>query len=452
MRDLTKDSIWGHLFVLATPIVLSTVSQIVYQLVDLYFIAKMGPIPTAGVTAASTMIFVVSGFTQVLSVGTASLTAQAAGRKDGAECNMLLNQSFALSALSGAACVALLVAVSEPYLRLVVNDPATVREGVTFIRWVAPGCGLLFPLIALSASLRGTGTVAPAVTAFVITLVANTALAPILIGGWLTGSPLGAKGAGLATSLSTLAGVFFLLGYLVKVERYLVMSSGLMRPQLFRMIRVLGIGFPAGGEFLLTFLSTSAAYYAIGSFGASTQAAFGIGSRILQAVLLPSIAVALASAPIVGQNYGAKNESRVRATLRLTTVLVVSSIAVLTFIVQYFAESLAGAFGAADRTQAAAVTFLRIMSWSLVPQGVIYVFFNVLQGFGNMRPSLISSSVRFALFAVSVVVVSRSSQFHVEQVWYLLVASSIFQAGIGACMLRKEFRRRFASAVLIDPA
>ena len=76
-------------------------AQTLYFLVDLYFVARLGDTALAGVGAAGIAMFVVMAMTQMLGVGTMALVAQAVGRKDPADADLVFNQSFALAGLHG---------------------------------------------------------------------------------------------------------------------------------------------------------------------------------------------------------------------------------------------------------------------------------------------------------------------------------------------------------------
>src|SRR3546814_1319491 len=71
-----------------------------------------------------------------------------------------------------------------------------------------------------------------------------------------------------------------------------------------------------GGEFALMFVYMGVIYAVIGGFGAAAQAGFGVGSRVMQAIFLPAIAVAFACSPIAAQNVGAGQPARVREVFR----------------------------------------------------------------------------------------------------------------------------------------
>src|SRR3546814_13260763 len=66
----------------------------------------------------------------------------------------------------------------------------------------------------------------------------------------------------------------------------------------------------------LMFVYMGVIYAVIGGFGAAAQAGFGVGSRVMQAIFLPAIAVAFACSPIAAQNVGAGQPARVREVFR----------------------------------------------------------------------------------------------------------------------------------------
>ena len=82
---------------------LGLVFQTLYFLVDLYFVSHLGSWAIAGVSAAGVSSFMVMGASQLVAVGAMALIAQAAGRKDQAEANLISGQAFSLSLVFTAA-------------------------------------------------------------------------------------------------------------------------------------------------------------------------------------------------------------------------------------------------------------------------------------------------------------------------------------------------------------
>lgn len=446
MKDLTKGSITIHILEIAAPIAISVLAQIAYQLISLYFVSRIGVAATAGVSAAGNAIFAVMALTQVLSVGTAALIAHSVGRKDRLDASLVFNQSLILATVGGVSAAALLGALRRPYLEWVAADAATAQAGATFILWALPGYALLFPFVAISSALRGTGLVRPPTFIYMLTIFLNALLAPVLIAGYGTGVPLGVKGAGLATSLSVAAGLVALGAYFLHSERYVMLVRLMLRPQPLQWRRIVTIGLPAGGEFALSFFYAAFVYYVIRVFGADAQAGFGIGSRVLQIVLLPGMAVAFAAGPIAGQNFGAKDSDRVRETLHKSASMTIAVMIATSLIVQWRPDLLLNFFDADAAAFAIAISFLQLMSWTFVSQGLVYTCSNMFQGLGNTAPALVSSASRFFLFALCAQWLSARASFHIEQIWHLSIAALTLQAVLSLWLLRREMKARLSSA------
>lgn len=442
MKDLTRGSICKHILFMAAPIWLGMLTQLAYQVVNLYFISQVGAVATAGVNVAGNVILIVTAFTHVLGIGTAVVVAHAVGHGNRTDANLAFNQSLMLSAVCGALIMVLLYAFVGPYLRLVAADAATIEAGTAYIHGALPGIALMCPWTVLGSALRGTGIVKHTVVINTLTVIVDAMLAPVLITGWGTGTPLGAQGAGIAESISILVGLASLSVYFHKVQHYITATPAFMRPQIREWKRILTIGFPAGMEFALTFLSTGVAYYAIRDFGPAAQAALGIGSRVVQTVLLPGMAIAIAAGPIAGQNFGARNSDRVKQTFRNTALMGAAVMIATMVLLQWQSEALVGIFKVDPSTVAITVVFLQLRSWGFVPQGLSYVCTTMFQGLGNTVPSMVSSGTRFATFAICVLWLSKQPQFRIEHVWYLWSASVTVQAILSLHFLRTEFRRK----------
>src|SRR5690349_23307195 len=138
MHDLTKGPITRHLIAMAMPIAIGMLFQTLYFLVDLYFVARIGDAAIAGVGAAGNLTFVVMALTQVLGVGTVTLIAQAVGRKDHADANLVFNQSLAIAAVCAALTLALGYVGIAPYMQTLGADATTRAAGIDYLTWYLP--------------------------------------------------------------------------------------------------------------------------------------------------------------------------------------------------------------------------------------------------------------------------------------------------------------------------
>lgn len=442
MRDLTTGSIPRHLIRLALPMAFGMIFQTMYYLVDLWFVTRLGDAAVAGVSAAGNVQFIVMALTQVLGVGTMPLIANAVGRKDRDDANLVFNQSvvwafvFALVTLVGG------FALAGPYMRAVGADSATQAAGLSYLMWYLPGLGLQFALVSMGAALRGTGIVKPTMLVQIVTVVLNILLAPVLIAGWGTGKPLGAAGAGLASSIAIAAAVVLMIVYFVRLEHYVGFRRDLLTARWDVLERMLRIGVPPGAEFALMFLFTAVIYYVIRDFGPAAQAGYGIGSRVMQSIFLPAMAIAFSAAPLAGQNMGAGQHQRVRDTFRWAAILGSALMAVITLVCQWRPDLLVRVFTEEAAVLVVSAEFLQTISWNFVASGLIFTCSGMFQALGNTVPSLISSTSRLVTFAAPALVLSQRPGFRLRHVWVLSVVTMTLQAGFTLWLLGGELRRR----------
>ena len=181
-------------------------------------------------------------------------------------------------------------------------------------------------------------------------------------------------------------------------------------------------------------------------FGAAAQAGFGVGSRLMQAVFLPAMAVAFAMAPVAGQNYGARAAQRVRRTFATGALLGCGLMLLVTLLCQWRATARVGFFTADPAARHVATDFLRLISWNFVASGFVFTCSGMFQALGNTWPAILSSATRLVTFVLPALAGSRRGDFRIEDVWYLSIATVTLQALVSGLLLRREFGRRLAFA------
>ncbi len=276
----------------------------------------------------------------------------------------------------------------------------------------------------------------------VLTVVLNTVFAPILIAGWGTHRPLGVAGAGLATTLAIAVGVVFLWWYFARLEHFVALNSKQWKPQFATWKRILNIGLPAGGEMLMIFVVIAVVYWAIRGFGPAAQAGFGVGSRLMQAIFLPAMAIAFAAAPVAGQNFGAGHMSRVKETFRSAAWMNVLVMAVLTVLCLWKADFLVRLFTSDPEVVAVGAPYLQIVSWNFIASGLAFTCSSMFQALGNSWPSLISSGTRLITYVVPALWLGAHGHFELRHLWYLSVFTVALQAVIALILLQQQFRQR----------
>jgi putative MATE family efflux protein len=441
VEDLTTGSISRHLLKTTSFMLVTMVFQTLYFLVDLYWVGRLGKEAIAGVGIAGNLTFIVLAITQMLAVGTTTLIAHAAGRKEREQAQLVLTQSLLLAAFIGALFLIVVTVFREMYVNSLSPDPLSAASANAYLSWFIPAMALQYPMVVMGAALRGTGNFKPGMVVQTATVIINIVLAPILMFGWLGGTPMGVAGAGLASLVAIIVGTLWLAFYFFDAASYLTLHPH-FKPNRGMWTQVLKIGLPAGVEFGLIAVYLVVVYTVSRPFGAAAQAGFGIGQRITQAGFMPIVALGFAVAPVAGQNFGARKAERVLETFRRAALMAASAMALFTVLCLAAGKAMIGFFSSDPAVIAIGAEYLRLISWSLAAGGVVFVNGSMFQAMGNTVPPLIASFMRILVVAIPAILLSRMAGFELRWVWYLSVAATILQLGMNLFLLRREFRAR----------
>ncbi|MBW8894897.1 MAG: MATE family efflux transporter [Acidobacteria bacterium] len=451
MQDLTTGSLSRHLLKTTGFMLVTMVFQTLYFLVDLYWVGRLGKEAVAGVGIAGNLNFVTLAVTQMLSVGITTLVSHAAGQKDRARALLVFNQSQVLSVLVGVLFFIVGMATRQTYVNALGPDPVTAGLASDYLVWFVPAMSLQFGIVAMGAALRGTGNFRPGMIVSTASVILNIVLAPFLIFGWVTHRPYGVTGAAISTLISVAVASVWLTLYFLPRDSYLTFVRAQWKPNLSLWKKMLEIGLPAGAEFALLAVYLVIVYIVSRPFGSAAQAGFGIGMRIVQAGFMPVVALGFSVAPVAGQNFGARQPSRVRATFRDAALMAIGAMLLLTLLCQLAAAAMIRVFSSDPQVISVGAEYLRIVSWTFPASGVIFVGSSMFQALGHTLPALMASLCRIVLVAIPVFILARKTGFELHWVWYTSVAALIVQLAVNQLLLFREFGRRlkFAPATAV---
>ncbi|MDZ4675583.1 MAG: MATE family efflux transporter, partial [Gemmatimonadota bacterium] len=211
-------------------------------------------------------------------------------------------------------------------------------------------------------------------------------------------------------------------------------------------VRILKLGVPPGAEFALLFILMGVNYWIIRDFGAPAQAGYGIGSRVMQSIFLPAMAIAFATAPLAGQNVGAGLSDRAWETFRKAALMGSVLMLAVTLVCQWRPEWFIEQFTTEPAVVAVGAQFLRIISLNFVASGLIFTCSGMFQALGNTVPSLISGASRLVTFVIPAVWISTWPDFTLRQVWIWSVVTVALQALTSLWLLRRVLRKRTMGA------
>jgi len=191
---------------------------------------------------------------------------------------------------------------------------------------------------------------------------------------------------------------------------------------------------------LLMFVYFGIIYMVIKDFGAAAQAGFSIGGRIMQSIFMPTMAIAFAIGPIVGQNFGAGNIDRVKEACKMGIILNAAVMLLVTIVVQINPQLLMLGFTDEKAVLEVGGDFLSIISLNFVAQGVVFSCSGIFQGLGNTRPALLSSVIRLLIFIPVAFYIAHQSDFELHQLWYVSMLAVVIQAVVSYLLVQREIK------------
>jgi putative MATE family efflux protein len=261
-----------------------------------------------------------------------------------------------------------------------------------------------------NAILRASGdTVTPGFIMGSAGLV-NAILDPILIFGIGPIPAMGIQGAAIATLISWIVGLIYVL-YVLSVKKKLIRSTLFTLSEFVHSSKsILKIGLPAAGANMLTPIAGAIMTAIVASYGDHAVAAFGVGSRIESIACLVVLALSMTLPPLISQNFGAGLMKRVETAYKVSVKFVLIwqflVFLVLILVAPYIAKIFTNEAEVADII----VLFMWILPLAYGFQGIIILTNSSFNALHKPMISLVLSVVR--LFVCYVPLALLGSYFY----------------------------------------
>jgi len=378
--DLTVGPMSQHYRTLAIPAALGMVFNTLYNMVDIYFAGRLATQAQAGLAIGFMVFFVYIAFGFGLGSAVSALIGGALGGRDKRRARRLAAQSLAFAAVISLILMALGLWISPLVVELV-SEPGPYRDAATryllVLQLAIPGFVVAY---ACNGALQAQGDSVSLTRALFVAFIANVILNPLLIYG-LPGiwDGIGFDGLAVSTVLSQTGVMAYMLWRLAGSE----VTDGTRRAHFkprrktFQTLAVQML--PTSFSMQIMIISGFAVQYALKGFGGHAIAAYGVGIRIEQLVLLPILGVASSLLPIAAQNFGAKDFDRVRAAFAYSVKIAMLFMAVMCPILWLGADLAMGFFTSDPEVRSIGVGYLRFDALLLPVYGLLFIINALLQ-------------------------------------------------------------------------
>ena len=435
-NKLLEGPILRSLLTLAVPIVAANILQSAYQIIDAFWVGRLGGAAVAAVSISFPVMFLMFALGAGLSIAGSTLIAQFVGAGNHKMVGHVAGQTL-LMVIASALVLGVAGFFTAPGLLRLMGVTPDVHDGALgFMRVSFLGLVFNFSFFVFNAIMRSIGRANLPVFIVAGTVLLNFVLDPLLIFGWGPVPGYGVMGAALATvgtqALAAIIGIAILRAGMHGIH----VHWHDFVPDLRHIRRAFFLGAPASLDMSARALGIMVMTFLVASFGTTTLAAYGVGGNILQVVIIPAMGLSMAVSALAGQNIGAGNIERAAAIGRLGAALGFGALSTLGLAVFLFPTQLVSFFVPGDAAVIAeGAKFLRIMSltWGFI--GVQFALSGVFRASGNMVVNMMLTIVSLWVLQFPLAyVLSKHTSLGAEGIFWSTPVATVAVTLITACL------------------
>ena len=344
--DLGKEKISKLLLAFAVPCVISMLINSIYNIVDQIFIGKgVGTLGNAATNVIFPLVIIFNAIAGLIGNGAAANLSLKLGENDKKSAAKSIGQAVSLSMVISVV-VSVIAYIFLPQLVYLFGCTESVYQyAIDYGRIIIIGAPFMLIYSSLSNIIRADGSPKYSMVMLVIGAIINIILDPIFIFTF----NMGVKGGAIATVIGQVISFIIAVAYLGKVKSVKLTKEDFKLDK--NTFRILSLGlssFITQATILVLFIFMNNIMTKLGAstkFGADIPlSVYGVISKINSLYISTVLGISIGAQPIIGFNYGAGNEIRVKETIK--KVLIINFIVGIIFNIIFvlFPRQLAGIF------------------------------------------------------------------------------------------------------------
>jgi putative MATE family efflux protein len=423
--DLEQSS-HRNIWVLSWPVMIGQTLLTMLQIVDMFWIGKLGPSPVAGVAIAGSIMAVLFACTQIFYASNLASIARFAARGDREGIiDSLVHSGFVALLLSLVIAVPGMLTTTMLFRLFGATETVQIL-GIQYLRIILLALPFFFAAFVIFSTLNAIGDTKTPTKIIAVAALFNAVLDPLLIFGIWKFPKLGVSGAALATSLSHM--LVFVIGAIVLARKRLLYSRS-FRFQWSTVRRIFRIGIPAWLRGLTRPLTGTIMFRIVALYGTAAVAAFGIGIRLLGLMFIYLEGLTTATQTLVGQSLGVKQPARAEDFVRkaLLIGLIIQLPVILIYVL--LAPQFISLFNTDTDVVRIGTDYLRIIVPSLILIVLTIGYGAAHMGAGDTKPPMVASIVSNWFVKIPLAfLIAHALHLASRGVWIAIACSVVVEA------------------------
>ncbi len=397
MKDMTKGSIIGAIISFSIPMLISSIFQQLYSLVDTYIVSRyLGPDALAGVGATGLLTFLMLCIALGMGAGGGLIIAQCYGSKNYEKLHRTIISMSYIMLLLAAVMSFLGFVYSRKFLVFLKVPDNVLTYSVTYIRiiFVFSIGTVLYNLT--SSILRSVGDSKTPLYALIAASFINIGLDLFFI----LKLNMGVAGAAYATVISQFVSGLICLVIIVRKRADLGFNGATsLLPDTHTLLLIIRTSLPSTFQSSLITLGGISVQRLINSFGSDVMAGYVAASKVDSLAIQVILSVGNALCVFTGQNIGVGNLERIEKALKKSRIIMFFSAVIIAICAYTFRFCIVGIFLDADANPLALNTgaqYLSIVGVAYLICAIMQSYQNVIKGAGDVNTCMVAGLTELA--------------------------------------------------------
>ena len=406
-NDFSVGSVRQRIIAQAIPLTLAQIVQLLYNIVDRLYIGHLpehGELALTGLGVTFPVIVIIAAFTALFGNGGTPLFSIARGKRDEAEAEKIIGNVFALLAASSVILFVFCYFLREPILYLFGASSQSYEYADQYLQIYLLGTCFSMITTGMNGYINAQGFPRFGMFTTIIGAVINIALDPIFI----FALHMGVRGAALATVISQVISAVWVLRFLTGKRAILRLRRDQIRIDKARTKRIMTLGLPGfvmqGTNSLVQIAcNTQLQTYGSALFEGGGDLYVGVMTiinSVREILSLPVGGISSGAQPVLGYNYGAGKNERVKEGIRFMSMLGIAYTAFAWIIVMLLPGFLMGIFTDDLETIRIGAPMLNLYFFGFVFMSFQFVGQSTFQGLGKAKQAIFFSLLRKAMIVV----------------------------------------------------
>lgn len=440
-NNLISGNIRKQLIKLAIPLTLMNLLQSTYQIIDAFWIGKLGKDAVSAITISLPILFLIMTIGMGINLASGIIISHLKGKYNhqynNPELNKTATQSLLLIFITSSLIGLIGFIISKPLL-ILINTPSNIlNDAENYMKIIFLGNIFAFTFMNFSMIMRGLGNVKLPTYIIALSVFLNLFLDPLFIFGYKIIPTLNVLGAAVSTLITQLISSLIAVTILIKGNYGIKISLKYISPDIKTLKKLLKLGLPASIEFSVRILGFIITTILVIPFGTTYISSYGIGSNILRYIMIPLMGFSMATATMIGQNLGAGKYKRLeeikKESLKILTYITLSS----SILLYLFSNTIAKIFIPNNPDVIYQTTiFIKIISLAIFFMSISSITTGILRGLGKTKQSMIINLI-YTTLQIALALILLKTRLGVYGIYLSHLVAAIIMAISLSIFLKK---------------